>query len=64
MTTAYGRPDKPYLEHLYHAIEPGYYDRVYRRGRGTQWFWHHHRFRMVEELLPRPRDRILDLGCG
>jgi len=62
--TAYGQREKPYLENLYHEIEPGYYDRVYRRGRGTQWFWHHHRFRTVEELLPKPCDRILDLGCG
>lgn len=56
--------EKPYLEDLYHEIEAGYYDRVYRHGRGTQWFWHHHRFGTVEALLPRPCDRILDLGCG
>lgn len=56
--------EKPYLEDLYHEIEAGYYDRVYRQGKGTQWFWHHHRFRAVKDLLPRPCDRILDLGCG
>jgi 2-polyprenyl-3-methyl-5-hydroxy-6-metoxy-1,4-benzoquinol methylase len=56
--------DKPYLESLYHEIEAGYYDRVYRRGRGTQWFWHEHRFRTVAALLPQPCHRILDLGCG
>lgn len=55
---------KPYLESLYHEIEPGYYDRVFRRGRGPQWFWHQHRFRIVRELLPERCARVLDLGCG
>jgi len=45
-------------------LEAGYYDRVYRRGRGVQWFWHEHRFRTVEALLPAPCPRILDVGCG
>jgi SAM-dependent methyltransferase len=62
--TAYEPHEKPYLESLYQEIEPGYYDRVYRCGRGTQWFWHHHRFLTVEKLLPQPCARILDLGCG
>lgn len=59
-----GNRDKPYLENLYQEMEGGYYDRVYRRGRGTQWYWHEHRFRMVERLLPGDCGRILDLGCG
>lgn len=55
---------KPYLEYLYQEMEAGYYDRVYRRGRGIQWFWHEHRFRAVQAFLPDPCGRILDLGCG
>lgn len=49
---------------LYDAIAPGYYDEVYARGRGVQWFWHHHRFRAVADLLPPVGGSILDLGCG
>lgn len=48
----------------YDAIAPGYYDLVYRRGRGVQWFWHHHRFRVVAEGLPEGARRLIDLGCG
>ncbi len=51
------------LDH-YLEIEPGYYDKVYRRGRGVQWFWHHHRLRLVESKLPADCRRLLDLGCG
>ncbi|MFL6263124.1 MAG: class I SAM-dependent methyltransferase [Thermoanaerobaculia bacterium] len=49
---------------LYTAISPGYYDLVYQRGRGIQWFWHHHRFGVVSEGLPDPLGRVIDLGCG
>jgi 2-polyprenyl-3-methyl-5-hydroxy-6-metoxy-1,4-benzoquinol methylase len=49
---------------LYDQISPGYYDLVYRRGRGVQWFWHHHRFGVVTEGLPASSRRIIDLGCG
>ena len=49
---------------LYDAIAPGYYDAVYRRGAGIQWFWHHHRFAQVEARLPNECRRLLDLGCG
>lgn len=48
----------------YDAISPGYYDLVYQRGRGIQWFWHHHRFGVVTEGLPARAGRIIDLGCG
>jgi 2-polyprenyl-3-methyl-5-hydroxy-6-metoxy-1,4-benzoquinol methylase len=48
----------------YDAISPGYYDQVYRRGQGVQWFWHHHRFGVVAEGLPAGARRIIDLGCG
>jgi SAM-dependent methyltransferase len=49
----------PYLE-----LETGYYDRVFQRGRGMQWFWHEARFRRVEEALPPVYESLLDLGCG
>lgn len=49
---------------LYDEIPPGYYDDVYARGRGVQWFWHHHRFAAVAELLPPAGESILDMGCG
>jgi 2-polyprenyl-3-methyl-5-hydroxy-6-metoxy-1,4-benzoquinol methylase len=49
---------------LYDEISPGYYDLVYQRGRGVQWFWHHHRFGIVTEGLPASLSRIIDLGCG
>ena len=48
----------------YYRIEPGYYDRVFRRGTGVQWFWHHARFRRVAEALPERVRSVLDLGCG
>ena len=46
------------------GIPPGYYDRVFRRGRGVQWFWHRERFRKVEQAIPREATKVLDLGCG
>ncbi len=49
---------------LYAAVPAGYYDHAYARGRGVQWFWHHHRFARVDAALPPRLDRILDLGCG
>lgn len=48
----------------YFSIPAGYYDSVYRRGRGVQWFWHQQRFAMVEACLQPGLGRILDLGCG
>jgi 2-polyprenyl-3-methyl-5-hydroxy-6-metoxy-1,4-benzoquinol methylase len=58
------RETKPFQERLYEEIPAGYYDQVYRRGRGSQWYWHEQRFRTVERLLPNPCGRLLDLGCG
>src|ERR1043165_3747028 len=49
---------------LYDDIAPGYYDQVYARGRGLQWFWHHHRFVSVASLLPARGNTLLDMGCG
>lgn len=67
-TTKRGRPaassTDEFRPELYDAIAPGYYDQVYRRGRGVQWFWHHHRFAVVAHRLPRPAHRLIDLGCG
>lgn len=53
-----------YSPQLYRDIEPGYYDRVFQRGKGSQWYWHFVRFRNVDEALPGNVNRILDLGCG
>jgi len=49
---------------LYDDIAPGYYDAVYARGSGVQWFWHHYRFAAITEFLPPRGGSILDLGCG
>lgn len=47
----------------YETIPRGYYDAVYRRGRGIQSKWHHMKFaRVLEEMKDRPRH--LDVGCG
>ncbi|HEX6903579.1 MAG TPA: methyltransferase domain-containing protein [Thermoanaerobaculia bacterium] len=59
-----GQRDAEFRPELYDEISPGYYDLVYQRGRGTQWFWHHHRFGVVTEGLPAAVGRIIDLGCG
>src|SRR4029450_4424159 len=60
------RGDRPstYQPELYDAIAPGYYDAVYARGRGSQWFWHHYRFDAVAKRLPPEVESIVDLGCG
>ena len=57
-------PAVEFRPELYDAIAPGYYDEVYRRGRGVQWFWHHYRFATVAGCLPAQMRRIVDLGCG
>ena len=49
---------------LYDQIAPGYYDAVYARGKGLQWFWHRHRFAAVADLIPPTGQSILDMGCG
>lgn len=55
----------------YGAIDAGYYDLVYRRGRGMQSKWHHLKFatlrrRMVEHIGERNglTGKHLDIGCG
>jgi len=58
------RRGKDFNPELYDAISPGYYDLVYQRGRGVQWFWHHHRFGVVTEGLPDSPGDVIDLGCG
>jgi 2-polyprenyl-3-methyl-5-hydroxy-6-metoxy-1,4-benzoquinol methylase len=47
----------------YESIPVGYYDEVFRRGRGIQSKWHHLKFRRVAEEL-EGCDRVLDVGCG
>jgi SAM-dependent methyltransferase len=47
----------------YETISGGYYDAVYRRGRGIQSKWHHLKFRRVIEEM-EGYSRHLDVGCG
>src|SRR3954453_21273992 len=47
----------------YESIPPGYYDRVFKRGRGIQSKWHHLKFERVIGELEGAR-RVLDVGCG
>jgi SAM-dependent methyltransferase len=47
----------------YETISGGYYDDVYRRGRGIQSKWHHLKFRRVIEEM-EGHQRHLDVGCG
>jgi 2-polyprenyl-3-methyl-5-hydroxy-6-metoxy-1,4-benzoquinol methylase len=47
----------------YEDIPPGYYDEVFRRGRGAQSKWHHLKFQRVAEEIAGHR-RLLDVGCG
>jgi SAM-dependent methyltransferase len=47
----------------YETISGGYYDAVYRRGRGIQSKWHHLKFRRVIEEMEGRRQH-LDVGCG
>jgi len=53
-----------YKAEWYDDIAAGYYDRVYARGKGIQWFWHHYRFNAVAALIPPSGTSILDIGCG
>jgi SAM-dependent methyltransferase len=53
-------PGDPYD---YESIDPGYYDRIYRRGSGIQSKWHHLKFERLRRLL-RPGAEHLDIGCG
>jgi 2-polyprenyl-3-methyl-5-hydroxy-6-metoxy-1,4-benzoquinol methylase len=47
----------------YESIPVGYYDEVFRRGRGIQSKWHHLKFERVAQQLEGHR-RLLDVGCG
>jgi 2-polyprenyl-3-methyl-5-hydroxy-6-metoxy-1,4-benzoquinol methylase len=47
----------------YESIPAGYYDEVFRRGRGIQSKWHHLKFERVAQELYGYR-RVLDVGCG
>jgi 2-polyprenyl-3-methyl-5-hydroxy-6-metoxy-1,4-benzoquinol methylase len=61
MTVARG---SEYKAEWYDDIAAGYYDRVYARGKGVQWFWHHYRFTAVAGAIPPSGKSILDIGCG
>jgi len=63
-TSANQKTRSGYEPELYDAIAPGYYDRVFERGSGVQWFWHYHRYAAVVASLPKTGNSILDLGCG
>lgn len=47
----------------YERIPPGYYDHIYRRGKGMQSKWHHLKFQRVARELAG-HQRVLDVGCG
>ena len=47
----------------YESIDPGYYDRIYRRGSGVQSKWHHLKFEYLRRLLRSDIDH-LDIACG
>lgn len=47
----------------YDSIPVGYYDEVFRRGRGIQSKWHHQKFARVREEIA-PGSRLLDVACG
>lgn len=67
MTTSGSSDDRAragYDATLYDQIAPGYYDKVFERGRGVQWFWHYERYAAVAANVPADGDSILDLGCG
>jgi len=44
-------------------IPAGYYDEIYQRGFGVQYWWHHLKFSAVANQIP-PSNRWLDIGCG
>lgn len=48
----------------YDAIDPGYYDKVFRRGAGVQSKWHHLKFKQVWAQFPASARDHLDIGCG
>jgi SAM-dependent methyltransferase len=54
---------KAFMQFDYDQIPAGYYDEIYRRGRGIQSRWHREKFAYVAERLPET-GRIIDIGCG
>lgn len=47
----------------YDSIAPGYYDEVFRKAKGAQSKWHHHKFAFVRGRLGAYENH-LDIGCG
>lgn len=59
-TTPVPAPPEPFD---YESIPAGYYDAIFRRGRGIQSKWHHQKFERVAQELDG-HHRVLDVGCG
>lgn len=51
------------IDFNYDSIPIGYYDSVFRFGKGIQSKWHHLKFDRVRRELP-PTGRHLDIACG
>jgi len=48
----------------YHDIPLGYYDDIYKRGKGIRSFWHWLKFNSVLNVIGQTNDAsILDIGC-
>lgn len=55
--------DKTETTFDYNSISPGYYDEVFRKAKGPQSKWHHHKFAFVRSRLGEYQ-KHLDIGCG
>jgi ubiquinone/menaquinone biosynthesis C-methylase UbiE len=51
------------MAYSYDSIPVGFYDEVFRRNRGIQSKWHHHKFRRIIREIGES-SRHLDFGCG
>ena len=47
----------------YENIPIGYYDGIYRKGRGVQCLWHRMKFHSLHEYF-EANNKHLDIGCG
>jgi len=56
-------PTRPKDGYPYHAIEAGYYDRIFLKYSGVQSKWHHLKFTHVIKHMGNYQ-RHLDIGCG
>ena len=51
------------MAYSYDSIPVGFYDEVFRRNRGIQCKWHHHKFRRIVHEISTDSHH-LDFGCG